>query len=949
MAANSARTLRPQDEISHYRIVGPLGAGGMGEVYLAQDQSLERNVALKILPPDLMRSDERVRRFVLEAKSASSLSHPNIVTIHEIGRDAVRSPGEPESSPVHFISMELVNGKTLSALIHEERTELRKLIGWLAQAADGIAKAHAAGIVHRDLKPGNIMVTADGFAKVLDFGLAKLTERGEAAPDATSAPTVAHDRTSEGLVVGTAGYMAPEQVQGRGVDHRADIFSFGCILYEAATRRRAFAAESSIETLHQVLHENPAPIEEINPKAPSELRRLIRRCLQKSPEQRLQSMKDLALELREIEAEYESLSASGSSGSVASAAMPVARRASALPWIVTGVVVLAAVAVALWAVRRNDHAPQAFQKMRMTTITSTGDAFAAALSPDGRYLAFISQKGDARSLSVRQVATGSDVAILPPGDLPIDDLSFSPDGNYLFYTTPRPDRPSYRTLYQVPSLGGAPSEVTFDVDSRASFSPDGSHLVFRRHVSSPVMDRLIVLNLGTRQERVLAEVANPEAIFGAPAWSPDGRRIAALMTTPANRLDGVVAMFDAESGRRTDWLRLHLTFPGSLAWVREGTAVAISGEQLGTTFSEQITLHPYPGGRPSRVTNDFRDYVGITAALAEEALAAVRVSRIGFSYLADAAGREARRLTSATGPENTFFSPAPVDTSTILYSSARNGMLQIWAVGTGGEAPRAITGADVQSVLPQVAAGLVVFDRFDSSGIHVWTMSAAGGSSRKLTSGAGEQCEDLSDDGRHALVARYDSDGRYSVISTADGSSVLEFKDLARGGGRFSPDSRALLAPRIEMDEPGLSRVRRDIVALDGGTVTASVRLPTNAFGVRWTPDGAALSFNNRNDRNWNVFRQPIAGGAPVAVTRLTDGRVLQHEWSPDGRRLAYLVRSGEQVDLWVADAAGGRAVQVTRITSETVSEFQWMPDSRRLLVEAATHSSDVVLIRDFR
>src|SRR5262245_21805997 len=193
--AKPAAALRPEDEISHYRIVGPLGAGGMGEVYLAQDRTLGRNVALKVLPPDLTQSEERVRRFVLEAKSASSLSHPNIVTIHEIGQDAVRSPGAGDSSAVHFISMELVNGKTLSTLIHDEHTPLRTLIGWLAQAADGIAKAHAAGIVHRDLKPGNIMVTNDGFAKVLDFGLAKLIDRSDLGTAATGASTVGSDRT----------------------------------------------------------------------------------------------------------------------------------------------------------------------------------------------------------------------------------------------------------------------------------------------------------------------------------------------------------------------------------------------------------------------------------------------------------------------------------------------------------------------------------------------------------------------------------------------------------------------------------------------------------------------------------------------------------------------------------------------------------------------------------
>src|SRR5262249_15586232 len=203
----------------------------------------------------------RVRRFVTEAKSASSLNHPNIVTIYEIGSDRVQhtrggAPGAGEpAEPVHFISMELVAGQTLDQLIHHQRTDLRTLLGHLAQAAEGVAKAHAADIVHRDLKPGNIMISKDGFAKVLDFGLAKLTERAVTDADRTSAPTEAV-ATGAGVVMGTVGYMSPEQVQARAVDHRSDIFSLGCILYEAATRRRPFVADSDIEVMHHILKEN---------------------------------------------------------------------------------------------------------------------------------------------------------------------------------------------------------------------------------------------------------------------------------------------------------------------------------------------------------------------------------------------------------------------------------------------------------------------------------------------------------------------------------------------------------------------------------------------------------------------------------------------------------------------------------------------------------------------
>jgi serine/threonine protein kinase len=276
----------------------------------------------------VVRNEERVRRFIIEAKSASSLNHPNIVTIYEIGHDQVRparggGAGEADApaEPVHFISMELVAGQTLDQKIHHERADLRTLLGYLAQAAEGVAKAHAAGIVHRDLKPGNIMISKDGFAKVLDFGLAKLTEQGSIAdPGLTSAPTEA--ATGEGVVMGTVGYMSPEQVQARTVDHRSDIFALGCILYEAATRRRPFLADSDVEVMHQILKEKPPPVESLNPDVPGEVRRLIRRCLAKTPDQRFQSMKDLAIELREMVEEWETLSPSTPSGSTAGSGPP---------------------------------------------------------------------------------------------------------------------------------------------------------------------------------------------------------------------------------------------------------------------------------------------------------------------------------------------------------------------------------------------------------------------------------------------------------------------------------------------------------------------------------------------------------------------------------------------------------------------------------------------------
>jgi serine/threonine protein kinase/Tfp pilus assembly protein PilF len=282
--------------LSHYRIVTKIGAGGMGEVYLAQDTKLDRKVALKILPPDVASNRDRMNRFVREAKSAAALNHPNIAHIYEIG----------EADGTHFIAMEFIDGVTLGETIHREGSEITRLLKFLQQVAEGLSKAHTAGIVHRDLKPDNIMITRDGYAKVLDFGLAKLVENSGAGLGQTedsNAPTnVLQQHSVPGMVMGTVGYMSPEQAQGKisEIDQRSDIFSFGCILYEAVTGHRAFAGKDVIDSLNKIIREPVAPITDFRTDAPNHLQRIVRRCLAKDPEDRYQTIKDVAIELRDL-------------------------------------------------------------------------------------------------------------------------------------------------------------------------------------------------------------------------------------------------------------------------------------------------------------------------------------------------------------------------------------------------------------------------------------------------------------------------------------------------------------------------------------------------------------------------------------------------------------------------------------------------------------------------
>ncbi|MGH9872469.1 MAG: protein kinase domain-containing protein [Pyrinomonadaceae bacterium] len=347
-----SETISPNTTIAHYRIVSKIGAGGMGEVYLAQDTKLDRKVALKILPTELAVNQDRMRRFVQEAKSAAALNHPNIATIHDIG----------ESDGTNFIAMEFIDGQTLREEIHQERAPLQKLLKYLQQVAEGLAKAHSAGIVHRDLKPDNIMITRDGHAKILDFGLAKLVEQQPLATGDSSevATAVMPQHSSPGAIMGTAGYMSPEQAKAKPVDQRSDIFSFGCVLYEAATGRKPFVGDSMVETLHKIISDPAPAITDSNPNAPAELQRIIRKCLAKEPEKRYQLIRDTANDLEEVIEELRGVSdiersvvPSTSAGTVAVGSVQsthsVTQPASSAEYVVSGIkshkLAVAAVAV----------------------------------------------------------------------------------------------------------------------------------------------------------------------------------------------------------------------------------------------------------------------------------------------------------------------------------------------------------------------------------------------------------------------------------------------------------------------------------------------------------------------------------------------------------------------------------------------------------------------------
>src|SRR6266540_1658078 len=380
-AAKIPMTLSPGTRLGPYEIVSPIGAGGMGEVYRVRDTRLGREVALKVLPAEFSGDPERLQRFEQEARAASALNHPNIVVVHDVGR----------VDSVFYLAMELVEGTALRDLIVTGALPIKRILPLATQIADGLARAHAAGIVHRDLKPENVMVTEDGFVKILDFGLAKLVLLS--AEKMASAPTAAFGapRTESGVILGTVGYMSPEQAAGRPVDHRSDQFSLGAILYEMATGQRAFRGGSAAETLAAIIQREPEPVGVLRPEVPAPLSWVIERCLAKAPAERYESTRDLARDLANLRDRASSASMAGAAGGLT----PPRLARTTVPWVVvTSLALLTAAWIAAVHFRERPSRPPPVRFVvpppeKATLSSDEAELHNLAVSPDGSRIAFV--------------------------------------------------------------------------------------------------------------------------------------------------------------------------------------------------------------------------------------------------------------------------------------------------------------------------------------------------------------------------------------------------------------------------------------------------------------------------------------------------------------------------------------------------------------------------------
>jgi serine/threonine protein kinase/Tol biopolymer transport system component len=875
--------------IAHYTVLEKLGEGGMGVVYKARDTHLDRFVALKVLPADKVADAERKRRFVQEARSASALHHPNIVTIHDIS----------EADGTVFIVMEYVAGKALADVIPRHGMRLGEALKHGVPIADALAAAHAAGIVHRDFKPGNVMVGSDGRVKVVDFGLAKLADTGAVSEDDVTAVAGDRPRTAEGLVVGTAAYMSPEQAEGKRVDARSDIFSFGAVLYEMVTGRRAFQGDSQASTLAAVLRGDPTPATQVVDGLPAETDRVISRCLRKDPERRFQGMADLKVALQELKEESDSGS------------LPVpthARRAARRRWIwvvgAAGVPVLLAASLRYLGPRAEAPRPP------LTSVPLTadpGDETAPSFSPDGNQVAFQwTREQEAPDIYVKLIGGGPPLR-LTKDPAPDRFPAWSPDGLSIAFLRYRPDRAE---VLLIPALGGPErrlGEIAPEVNvplaplgPYLAWLPDGKSLVTFDGRASGQTTGLCVLSVASGEKRFLT-APPPNTNDVHPAVSPDGRTVAFVRAANlgASHLYLLPIGDDGRAAGEPRRLDVPVAAVASPAWTADGREILC---RAGSPYLGDARLWVVPvvgSGEPRPLA---------TGENGSEPAVSRRGNRLVYSvrredsdiWRVDLAGRAAslpeERLIASTRSDITpQYSP---DGSKIAFSSERSGHSEIWICDSDGSNPVQVTSLGTFSGTPRwfPDGRRIVFDSQTNGQADLYVVDTAGGAPRRLT-----------DDPSADVVPSVSADGKWILfVSTRTGRFEI-WKVPAEGGPAVQVTRQGGFLPfgssdnkTIYYEHPGVSFDDLWSVPAGGGEER---RLLGPLFNFDFAVMGDGIFFVGPGAKGGGLLQFfDLAKGAARKVAEIPGRTRVGLSVSPD-RRYALVAKSeGTGSDLMLVE-----------------------------------------------
>jgi serine/threonine protein kinase len=922
-------------KLGRYQIKEKIGAGGMGEVYLANDERLDRSVALKVLLPEFCCDADRVQRFKLEAKAASALNHPSIITIHEIGEENDRL----------YIATEFVDGETLREIIENGELSLPETIKIAEQIADALAVAHEAGIVHRDIKPENLMIRRDGYVKILDFGLAKPIFLSKTS--GTEDLTVQMVKTQPGMVMGSVRYMSPEQARGKPTDGRTDVWSLGVVLYEMLTGTNPFEGETISDSLAALIHVEPQPLEDI----PEELQRIVRKALRKNAAERYQSIKDFALDLKDLRVQMERDSAeihisrptkttSVKRHSTSENATLIHRTSSATnaiggrdtDWTKTQVhsvstekksprflplgllaafVILVFGSVYFLSNLFIGSAPK-FEAIQVSRLTETGNAHQAAIAPDGKLVSFVNIQNGRQSLIVRQAATGSAVEIVPANGDSLLQPTFSPDGDYIFYVSANK---GIGTLYQISALGGERKKLVHDIDSNVTFAPDGKKLAFFRHNPNEGGDTIFIVNSDGSDLQPLIETKEIGFDkFTGIDWSPDGERM--LIGVSRNASDSPKKVQIATVEIKDKQFRLlngnSWQTANSFDWLKDNSGIVFLGKPS-MSDTQQIWRMDFPGGEAHQITTDTSDYASLSLAADTNAIITTKADLISSFWSLLPKTNELKQLS---GDSKTLIAQYGI-------SYAPNGKL-FYARKTGEE-------------------------------VNIYSMNEDGSGEKQITSGAKTNYEPVATpDGRYVVFSS-NRNGAFNLWRIdADGNNPVRLTDTQNAYDSqidVMPDSKTVLFTRQSSDGGKTSLMK---VSIDGGEAAALI--PDSAASdlmPRVTPDGKRIAFQTFHyDKDTSRFHTALK------IAELGENQTVQSseeiefglhhpiDWTTDGTALNYINRSSTD-NVWSLSPKTKKETPLTTFNSGNIMAFTWSSDGKKLFIVRGIYNSDLVLIKD--